>query len=63
MPGDKILREGERANEMFFINEGVAEIVIRKNKALAKKEDPVGTPPHSVIRVTKNKGDFFGEVN
>ena len=30
MPGDRIIREGERGTEMFFVTEGTAQIIIRK---------------------------------
>ena len=30
MPGDKIIREKEKGTEMFFIEEGVAEMLTKK---------------------------------
>ena len=71
MPGDRIILEGERGNEMFFMTDGTAEIVIRRSlnqpkpspDSLTKKDgSPEQSNQASVLRIHKKKGDFFGEV-
>ncbi len=52
MPDDFIIREGEVGNEMYFIMDGVAKIVLKNG------EDP-SKPP---INIFLKKGDFFGEI-
>jgi len=56
MPGDKIIREGERGTEMFFIQEGVAEMLIKKNAEF----DATTRPKYE--RILLEKGNYFGEV-
>jgi len=57
MPGDKIIREGERGAEMFFIQEGKVEIVIKK---------PIVQPDGQTIikfeKIYLEKGSYFGEI-
>ncbi len=50
MPGDKIIREGERGNEMFFLTEGLVEVVVKKND-------------DTQLSIYLKKGSYFGEVN
>ncbi len=55
MPGDKIIIEGEKGNEMYFIQEGVVEVLVHKTKP--------GTVSESYIeKIFLEKGKFFGEV-
>ena len=49
MPGDKIIREGEKGNEMYFLAEGIVEV-------LAKTKDK------KPISIFLRKGSYFGEV-
>ena len=49
MPGDKIIREGEKGNEMYFLAEGIVEV-------LAKTKDK------KPVSVFLKKGSYFGEV-
>ena len=42
MPGDRIIREREKGTEMFFISEGIAEIVIRKTSPSSITKQPSG---------------------
>ena len=51
VPGDRIIREGDYGQEMFFINEGSVEVVVKK----ANSTQPERT-------VILKKGDHFGEV-
>lgn len=59
MPGDKIIREGEKGTEMFFIQEGAAEMLIRKHVLQGNQENS-SRPKYE--RVMLKKGDYFGEV-
>jgi len=59
MPGDKIIREGERGTEMFFIQEGAAEMLIRKPLMKGAQE---GASKPRYERIKLEKGDYFGEV-
>jgi len=60
MPGDKIVREGERGTEMFFIQEGIAEMIIQKSEL---KNQRVQTDSKSKPqRILLEKGSYFGEV-
>ena len=68
MPGDRIIREGERGTEMFFMSEGTAEIIIRRtnnqsNGKLRKDSNVDTNAQPSILRIHKKKGDFFGEVS
>ena len=54
MPGDKILREGEKGTEMFFIQEGMVEVLTKKSGMDRNK--------HRLDRTFLKKGDYFGEV-
>ena len=49
MPGDKIIREGEKGNEMYFLAEGVVEVA-------AKTKD------RKPLSIFLKKGSYFGEV-
>jgi len=60
MPGDKIIREGERGTEMFFIQEGIAEMFIRKPTLKRKSETPA-RPRYEKILLKKE--NYFGEVS
>jgi len=60
MPGDKIVREGERGTEIFFIQEGVAEMWIRKPNPRTTKYLSAIPRYEKVVLV---KGDYFGEVS
>ena len=54
MPGDKIIREGEKGTEMFFIQDGMVEILTRRPGF-----------DHSKYRVDREflgRGGYFGEV-
>lgn len=57
MPGDKIIREGEKGNEMFFIQEGKVEILIKKPTV-----KPDGEREMRYERICLDKGSYFGEV-
>jgi len=57
MPGDKIIREGEKGAEMFFIQEGKVEILVKK-PALGQ-----GHIKYKVNREFLEKGGYFGEVD
>lgn len=61
MPGDKIIREGERGTEMFFIQEGVVEKIYRKN--ILKNREEGNNPKQSYERILLERGNYFGEVN
>ena len=50
-PRDRIIREGDYGQEMFFINVGSVEVVINK-----------ATPIHTKKTLILKKGDHFGEV-
>ena len=59
MPGDKVIREGERGSEMYFIQEGVVEMLVKKpildenfNKSTNVKYE----------KAFLEKGNYFGEV-
>ena len=59
MPGDKILREKERGTEMFFIQEGMVEKVVRRIDLKNQRQYQTG------VRYEKTYlkvGDYFGEV-
>jgi len=56
MPGDKIIREGERGTEMFFIQEGKAEKLIKKPTQSGQQSKS------NYDRVLLEKGNYFGEV-
>jgi len=58
MPGDKIIREGERGTEMFFVQEGVAEMLIKKTEN--DKQQMNMRPKYE--RILLEKGNYFGEV-
>lgn len=58
MPGDKILREGERGTEMYFIQEGIVEIVIKIANQNATQAD--GPTFHKIYL---EKESYFGEVS
>jgi len=60
MPGDKILREGEKNTEMFFIQEGTVEILIRQAtlQSVMQKQKKV-----KYDKILKEKGSYFGEVH
>lgn len=49
MPSDKIIRAGEKGNEMYFLAEGIVEV-------LAKTKDK------KPISIFLKKGSYFGEV-
>jgi CRP-like cAMP-binding protein len=49
MPNDKIIREGEKGDEMFFLTEGSVEIQIQKKTG-------------ERFTIIKEKGSYFGEV-
>ena len=57
MPGDKIIREGERGSEMFFIQEGKVEIVIKKPVAQSNGQIQI-----KFDKIYIGKGSYFGEV-
>lgn len=48
MPGDLIIQEGKKGTEMFFLTEGVAEILIKKENKL--------------LSIILSKGAYFGEI-
>lgn len=48
MPGDFIIHEGEKGTEMFFLTEGLAEILIFKENKL--------------LSIILSKGAYFGEI-
>lgn len=58
MPGDRIIREGEKAREMFLIQEGVVEI---KTNLTAGKSGLRSTKPKYESAFIK-QGDYFGEA-
>jgi len=60
MPGDKIVREGERGTEMFFIQEGIAEMIIKKPEL--KNHRVVVDSKTKPQRIILEKGSYFGEV-
>lgn len=49
MPQDLIIKEGQKGTEMFFLTEGLAEIIIHKEEKL--------------ISILLNKGAYFGEIS
>ena len=55
MPGDKIVREGERGTDMFFIQEGVVEILLKTGHA-------DGHAKSKYEKFFLEKGAYFGEV-
>jgi len=55
MPGDRIIREGEKAREMYLIQEGVVEI---KTILQGGKKDM--KPKYESVFI--RQGDYFGEV-
>jgi len=59
MPGDKILREGEKNTEMFFIQEGTVEILIRQAtlQSVMHKQKRI-----KYEKILKEKGNYFGEL-
>lgn len=57
MPGDRIIREGERGSEMYFIQEGKVEINIKKPVT-----QPDGQTTLTYQRIYLEKGSYFGEV-
>ena len=38
LPGDYVVREGERADRMYFIRRGVCQVLIRKDRTLSKED-------------------------
>jgi len=63
MPGDKIIREGERGHEMYFIQEGVCEVVIKKNlRTATKSTESTSTSTIKYDKIFLEKGSYFGEV-
>jgi hypothetical protein len=52
LPKDKIIQEGERATEMFFLTDGLAEVIIYKDE----------TDSDKVISLPLTKGSYFGEI-
>jgi len=57
MPGDKIIREGERGSEMYFIREGKVEILIKK--PIVQADGQITT---KFDKIYLEKGSYFGEV-
>ena len=57
MPGDKIIREGERGSEMYFIQEGVVEIIVKTAKC-----DPTKTHNSNWLKIYLKEESYFGEV-
>ncbi len=49
MPLDKIIREGETGNKMYFITEGFVEVVINKENG-------------QFLFFELQQGSYFGEV-
>ncbi|MBI4261359.1 MAG: cyclic nucleotide-binding domain-containing protein [Actinobacteria bacterium] len=47
MPGDEIIREGERSREMYFISRGTVEVL---------------GPEGDEVKARLTRGDFFGEM-
>ena len=60
MPGDKIIREGERGTEMFFIQEGVAEMFIKKTTGNYRQPETVKVKYEKIFL---ERGSYFGEVH
>jgi len=56
MPGDRIVREGEKSKEMFIIHEGVVEI---NTKILVPQRNHNERSHYDMIRL--KKGDYFGQ--
>lgn len=52
MPEDRIIREGDLGQEMYFISEGSVQVVVKRAYGTASK--------HTIIL---SKGAHFGEVN
>lgn len=60
MPGDKIIREGETGTEMFFIQEGVAEMLIKK-PVLSDCSQKYANAKYEKLFL--KQGSYFGEVS
>jgi cAMP-dependent protein kinase regulator len=53
LSGDIIVREGEKGNQMFFLNKGEIQVILKQEKD--------GKTSEEVYRLLKD-GAFFGEV-
>jgi len=51
LPDDYIIREGEIGNEMYFIMNGVAKVLIKSENA-----------SKPALTIYLKKGDYFGEI-
>ena len=59
MPGDKVVREGERGTEMYFIQEGVVEMLVKK-LVLDENSNKIANVKYEKLFL--EKGAYFGEV-
>jgi len=57
MPGDQIIREGEKGNEMYFIIEGKVQVLVNKRR------QGKGVRDGPIKPIILKEGAFFGEVN
>lgn len=55
MPSDRIIREGERGLEMYFLTSGLVEVVIKKNPT---RTNPSPNP----LKIMLKQGAYFGEI-
>jgi len=58
MPGDRIVREGERGTEMYFIQDGVVEVTMKKQVVGTNHKKTEG----GYEKIYLEKGAYFGEV-
>ncbi len=56
MPRDCIIEEGNRTRHMYFIKEGIVEIIARKS------QDGDAKSPESYEKIILKKDEFFGEI-
>lgn len=54
MPGDKIIRKGERGTDMYFVQEGIVEILLPKKGA--------GPNEKQFTAIFLERGAYFGEI-
>ena len=70
MPQDYLIRESEIGNEMFFLTEGLVEVIIKKTNAThgvirtisERHVAQDGNNRKRPLNLILKKGDFFGEV-
>ncbi len=71
MPHDYLIKESEIGNEMFFLTEGLVEVIIKKANAAhgvirtisERQFNQDGNNRKRPFNLVLKKGDFFGEVS